>query len=72
MNGVRSSSPLKRWLFETAYEAKKKALSEGRTTPIWDKLVFSKIHTKIFGGRIEVITSGSAPLSTQVHEFLRM
>jgi long-subunit acyl-CoA synthetase (AMP-forming) len=44
----------------------------GQTTPIWDKIVFSKLNEKIFGGRVRTIVSGSAPLSTQVHEFLQM
>ncbi len=44
----------------------------GKSTPVWDKLVFSKIKQKIFGNRVSTIISGSAPLSTQVHEFLRM
>jgi len=69
---VDQSGPLKKWLFYTAYEAKVKAIKEGRETPIWDKLVFSKVNERILGGRVETIISGSAPLSPKVQEFLRV
>lgn len=69
---IENQSPLRRWLFWKAYNAKKRALFSGNSAPFWDKLIFSKIHEKIFGGRVSVFVSGSAPLSTKVHEFLRI
>ncbi|KIJ44209.1 hypothetical protein M422DRAFT_30387 [Sphaerobolus stellatus SS14] len=38
---------------------------------LWDRLVFSKIQ-KLLGGRIESITSGSAPISADALDFLRI
>jgi len=48
---------------------KKKAMSEGKTTPLWNKLVFDKFKTAL-GGRVRIIISGGAPLSPQCCEFL--
>jgi len=59
-------------LFQTAYEAKRRAVAQGKTTPFWDSLIFSKIHQQVFGGRVDGIVSGSAPLSPKVAEFLRV
>ncbi|CAK4672493.1 unnamed protein product [Aphanomyces euteiches] len=38
---------------------------------LWDALVFSKIKA-VLGGRVEVIVSGSAPLSANVKEFMKI
>jgi len=72
MHAVNHSGRIKKILFKTAYEAKRRAISEGQTTPIWDYLVFNKLKQQIFGGRVEIFVSGSAPLSATVAEFLRI
>eukprot|EP01114_Cavostelium_apophysatum_P016861 TRINITY_DN4886_c0_g1_i1.p1 TRINITY_DN4886_c0_g1~~TRINITY_DN4886_c0_g1_i1.p1 ORF type:complete len:702 (+),score=136.40 TRINITY_DN4886_c0_g1_i1:50-2155(+) len=72
MNSVESSSYVKRKLFKRAYNAKKLALERGSDTPVWNKLVFNKINKQVFGGRVQLLVSGSAPLSSKVHEFLRI
>ena len=41
-----------------------------RNDSIWDKLVFKKIQQGL-GGRVRLITTGSAPLSATVLDFLR-
>lgn len=72
MSKVEQSPALKKWLFYRAYAAKKKALNEGKTTPLWDKLVFSNLNQQVFGGRADTFISGSAPLSPKVAEFMRV
>jgi len=39
------------------------------THAVWDKVIFDKIRTGIFGGRVGVCVSGSAPLSKDVLNF---
>jgi len=39
---------------------------------IWDRLVFDKVRESLFGNNIQRISSGSAPLSATVQEFLRV
>jgi long-chain acyl-CoA synthetase len=70
-NTLAEAGPIKKFLFESAYNAKKEALKTGGTTPIWDLLVFNKLKDFV-GGRLRGMLSGGAPLSPKVHEFLRI
>lgn len=70
--GIREGGFVKQKMFAIAYAAKKKALEEGRPPPaIWEKIVFSKLRDKL-GGRVRYMSTGSAPISAQVMEFLRV
>lgn len=42
-----------------------------QATPLFDKLVFSKIKARL-GGRVNLILSGGAPLAGHVEEFLKV
>lgn len=66
---VEQGSFLKKWLFSTALNRKKQAISMGGDTPFWNWLVFSKLKDKV-GGRLRLMLSGGAPLSSDVQEFL--
>jgi len=68
---VSKASPVAQFLFRTAYKAKLAALRTGSDTPIWNKIVFKKFLEGV-GGRLRLIVSGSAPLSPDVHDFLRV
>lgn len=68
---VSKASPVAQFLFRTAYKAKLAALRQGSDTPIWNKIVFKKFLEGV-GGRLRLIVSGSAPLSPDVHDFLRV
>ncbi|KAJ8022903.1 Long-chain-fatty-acid--CoA ligase 1 [Holothuria leucospilota] len=72
MQGVESSSWIKRKMFYYALKSKKADLEKGiiRNDTIWDKLVFSKIQERM-GGQIEIMFSGAAPLSPETMTFLR-
>lgn len=59
------------FLFRTAYKAKLSALRQGKDTPLWNKIIFKKFGAAV-GGRLRLIVSGSAPLSPDVHDFLRV
>lgn len=41
-----------------------------RNNSWWDKLVFSKVQQSL-GGKVRLITTGSAPLSPKILMFLR-
>jgi long-chain acyl-CoA synthetase len=62
---------IKKSLFQIACSAKTSALDAGGDTPIWNKLVFEKIR-QAMGGRVRLISSGSAPIGAEVQEFLRL
>jgi long-subunit acyl-CoA synthetase (AMP-forming) len=68
---VAKASPVAQLLFRTAYKAKLNALRVGSDTPLWNKIVFKKFQEGV-GGRLRLIVSGSAPLSPDVHDFLRV
>ncbi|KAG9293345.1 hypothetical protein G9A89_007591 [Geosiphon pyriformis] len=72
MAGVKTKGGVAEWLFTTAYNRKKAALSRGIVHNwMWDRVVFAPIRARL-GGRIRVIVSGSAPLSADVMDFLRI
>ncbi|DAZ93918.1 TPA: hypothetical protein N0F65_010120 [Lagenidium giganteum] len=71
--GVSNAPTIKRVLFEQAYASKKYYLDNGGhlTHRLWDPLVFDKIKAAL-GGNLRSITSGSAPLATEVKEFYQI
>eukprot|EP00698_Gefionella_okellyi_P006850 TRINITY_DN164_c0_g2_i1.p2 TRINITY_DN164_c0_g2~~TRINITY_DN164_c0_g2_i1.p2 ORF type:complete len:673 (+),score=175.41 TRINITY_DN164_c0_g2_i1:4506-6524(+) len=72
MAGVKNASGLKRYLFNKAYAAKDLALRTGGRADRWDGIVFKKVREAIVGPRCRLIISGSAPLTSQVQQFLRI
>lgn len=64
---------LKGFLFRSAVETKIKRLHEtgDNTHAFWDKLVFRKVQA-VLGGNVKLLTSGSAPISPDAMEFLRI
>lgn len=69
--GVSDAGKFKQVLFNYAMSSKKASLEAGATSSIWDKIVFKKIQD-LMGGRVRMIVSGSAPLGSEVHQFLRI
>ncbi|XP_076458933.1 long-chain-fatty-acid--CoA ligase 5-like isoform X2 [Babylonia areolata] len=70
-SGVNSSL-LKKFLFNMALSSKEGELKRRiiRKNSIWDKIVFKTVQAAL-GGRVRLITTGSAPLSPEVLGFLR-
>ncbi|OLY83681.1 Long chain acyl-CoA synthetase 7, peroxisomal [Smittium mucronatum] len=59
-------------LFKYAFGVKKNYIPSGENKHwIWDRLVFSKVKEKL-GGRIKLIVSGSAPISAESLDFMRI
>ena len=57
-------------LFNFCVQYKIDALDRGEQTPIMDKLIFKNVRALV-GGKLRVIFSGGAPLSSETHQFLR-
>ena len=74
IGGVKEAGGIKQKLFEFAYDQKLQNLRSDNsyTHFLWDKLVFSKIKEKVGFDRLRIIITGSAPISGQVMEFLRI
>ena len=68
---VNKSSPITKALFKICYYLKERNYLQGKTSPILDKLVFSKIAAK-FGGRLRAILSGGAPLGAESQRFMNV
>ncbi|ORZ22655.1 hypothetical protein BCR42DRAFT_406711 [Absidia repens] len=71
LSGVKAKGGLSSYLFFKAFNAKKANLNKTVHHRLWDRLVFSQIRSKL-GGRIRFILSGSAPISPDVMDFMRI
>ncbi|KAI8849064.1 hypothetical protein BC829DRAFT_392780 [Chytridium lagenaria] len=71
--GMNSGSALKTAIFSRALQAKLAHLKAtgSITHPLWDALVFNKVKAAL-GGRVRIVLSGSAPISPEVLQFLRV
>lgn len=80
MTGVEQASPTRQKLFNTAIDVgirRTKLQQAGKSVPLmlrlqsalFERLVYSKLRSGIFGDRIEFLTSGAAPISTELMEF---
>lgn len=68
---VGKGSPLKQLLFQIAYTGRYWAVSQGRSSPVFEKVVF-KTLTQMLGGRLRIGVSGGGPISADVQEFIRI
>lgn len=70
--GVNNTGGLKKIIFDRALAAKKAGLATGQLThSVWDPLVFNKVK-RALGGRVRLMMNGSAPISSEVKEFLQV
>ena len=70
---LKESSGMKGWLVKRAVAAKLHYLKNGQGWDhgVYDKLVFSKMKA-LLGGRVRVMLTGSAPISAEVIDFLKI
>ncbi|KNC74339.1 hypothetical protein SARC_13109, partial [Sphaeroforma arctica JP610] len=69
--GVKAGGPEKEAAFKGAYDMRLAALERGEDTPMLNEKVFDRTGLAL-GGRVKWILTGSAPLGTAIHEFLRV
>ena len=70
--GVNEGNFVKRALFGWALSSKQQSLQSDAsyTHGVWDKVIFGKTR-ELLGGRVRIITTGSAPISNDVLDFLK-
>ncbi|KAI8062703.1 hypothetical protein BC940DRAFT_308158 [Gongronella butleri] len=71
LSGVRAKGGISSYLFHRAFQSKKSYLDRTVHHWLWDRLVFGQIRSKL-GGRLRFILSGSAPVSPDVMDFMRI
>lgn len=72
MSTVDKNVGIKKDLFHKAYETKLENLKRNKYThPVYDHIVFKKIRARL-GGRVRYMLTGSAPISSDVLNFLRI
>lgn len=72
-HGLAEAGPIKRAIFNFAFRQKFAQLKAGSVDKdtFWDRLIFNKIQARL-GGRLEVLVTGSAPISAEVLNFCRV
>jgi len=72
-SNVSAATGVKKWLVTSAISSKLAALRSSNlvTSGCWDALVFKKMKA-ILGGRVRLMITGSAPISGEVIEFLKI
>jgi len=68
---IGKGSAVKKFLFQVAYSGRYWAVSQGRESPLFKALVFSKLKAML-GGRIKIGLTGGGPISAEVHNFIRV
>ncbi|XP_058084147.1 long chain acyl-CoA synthetase 1-like [Magnolia sinica] len=75
LKGLEDLNPRRRMIFDLLYKYKlawmKLGYKHRRASPLADLLAFRKVKARL-GGRIRLMISGGAPLSTEVEEFMRV
>jgi len=68
---VNEGGKFQKALFNFAYEYKKDRYESGYSTPLLDRIIFKKVR-KLLGGRIRMMLSGGAPLSSETQRFMNI
>lgn len=66
---VNASSPVAKFLVQTAFQWRTFALAHGFDTPLFKALVFKKF-SKVVGGKLAFALSGGGPLNSEVQGFI--
>lgn len=70
MEKMNKESAVKKALFNYCLNYKNRWVRRGYRTPIVDAVIFKKVAA-VMGGKMRIMISGGAPLSSDTHEFIR-
>lgn len=71
LGAVNAKGGISSYLFHTAFSIKKANLETTVNHWLYDRLVFKKVR-ELLGGRVRFMLSGSAPISPEVKDFLKI
>ncbi|XP_014914817.1 long-chain-fatty-acid--CoA ligase 4 [Poecilia latipinna] len=71
MSKVQEMSYLQKTLFTLGYKYKLEQVKRGHDAPLCNKLLFQKVK-KLLGGRVRMMLSGGAPLSSATQRFMNV
>ncbi|KAG7324463.1 hypothetical protein KOW79_012479 [Hemibagrus wyckioides] len=68
----QANTPLKKWILDFAFRRKEAEMMSGimRRNSLWDKIIFKKVQDSV-GGKVRLMLTGAAPVSSHVLTFLR-
>jgi len=69
--GIQAKGIVAKTLFGMGFNSQSFWMKYGLRNPIWDMIMFNKVR-KALGGRVRVLASGAAPLSADLHQFLKV
>jgi len=68
---MEAKGPVLRALFRWGLRANERAMARGSRSWLWDSLIFKKLQA-VLGGNVAMLLSGAAPLSSELHSFLKV
>ncbi|KAJ3432769.1 long-chain-fatty-acid--coa ligase [Anaeramoeba flamelloides] len=68
---IEKKGGISKWMFNKGFKSKSKKLTKNKDSAFWNSLVFKKTKKRL-GGKVRMVISGSAPLSKEHHNFLRV
>lgn len=67
---IEKGSPVVKFLFDVAFQARKFAFEHGYDTPLFRAIIFKKMEA-VVGGNMRMALSGGGPLNSEVQVFVR-
>eukprot|EP00283_Hemiselmis_rufescens_P007943 CAMPEP_0173430042 /NCGR_PEP_ID=MMETSP1357-20121228/8569_1 /TAXON_ID=77926 /ORGANISM="Hemiselmis rufescens, Strain PCC563" /LENGTH=704 /DNA_ID=CAMNT_0014394313 /DNA_START=78 /DNA_END=2192 /DNA_ORIENTATION=+ len=69
--GIAKKGGIAKLMFSWGYNEQSFWVNRGYRNPIWDAILFRKVRAAL-GGRVRLLASGAAPLSADLHQFLKV
>eukprot|EP00285_Hemiselmis_virescens_P006971 CAMPEP_0173389900 /NCGR_PEP_ID=MMETSP1356-20130122/13899_1 /TAXON_ID=77927 ORGANISM="Hemiselmis virescens, Strain PCC157" /NCGR_SAMPLE_ID=MMETSP1356 /ASSEMBLY_ACC=CAM_ASM_000847 /LENGTH=701 /DNA_ID=CAMNT_0014347181 /DNA_START=23 /DNA_END=2128 /DNA_ORIENTATION=+ len=69
--GIAKKGGVAQKLFSWGFSEQSFWVKQGFRNPVWDLILFNKVRAAL-GGRVRLLASGAAPLSQELHQFLKV